>query len=238
MKTIETFNTWQGLFYMTAGLFVLYWAIKLLYLILQRFSGRNLFVKRGLHFSQRLLLFFKPIAFLSVVLDFIAINYLVHGMFLIIVGAFAYTPIRNYIGGLVLRLNPLIANGSMITIGGLAGEVKRLLPLGMVVSVESGERFFGYTAIDELGFTINSNDTGLHRHTLFLKSPYSKEALLDILFDNPLLNFYDPPAVRLGDAPDILKLQYTLEKGARSEDLTAFLTEHEIEFSLTQNIDQ
>ncbi|WP_339664453.1 hypothetical protein [Maribacter arcticus] len=235
METIESFNTWKGLFYLTTGLFILYWLIKTLQVVIQQFSRKNLFTKRGLNLLQNILSIYKPVAFLLIILDFIAINYVVHGLFLVIIGALAYMPIRNYISGLLLNMNPLVTQGSMITIDNFKGEIKQLLPQGMVISTESGQSFLEYVAIDKYGFSITSKDTGIYRHTLYLNTELTKEQLLDFLFANPILNFQEPPSVRESEIQNVLKLQYTLEEGANDEDFMAFLAENKISTTLTQN---
>lgn len=237
METIESFNTWKGLFYLTTGLFLLYWFIKILQLAAERFPRKSLFIKKGTNILKSILLVFKPVAFLLIILDFIAINYIVHGLFLVLIGALAYMPIRNYISGLLLNMNPLLTKGSTITIDNLKGEIKQLLAQGIVLSTESGQSFVEYAAIDKSGFSITSKDTGIYRHTLNLTTDLSKEQLLDFLFANPLLNFKEPPTVRESEIPNTLKLQYTLEEGGSDEDFLAFLAEHKIKTILTQNND-
>ena len=235
METIESFNTWEGLFYLTTGLFILYWIIKTLQVVAQEFSRKNLFTKRGIKLLQNILSVYKPVAFLLIILDFIAINYVVHGLFLVIIGAMAYMPIRNYISGLLLNMNPLVTQGAMITIDNFKGEIKQLLPQGMVISTESGQSFLEYVAIDKSGFSITSKDTGLYRHTLYLNTELTKVQLLDFLFANPILNFQEPPSVRESETQNVLKLQYTLEEGAKDEDFMAYLAENKINTTLTQN---
>ena len=238
MNTLENMNTWPGLFYVSAWLFALYWALKALHFTLRRSSGRTAIVKWGSVAVKQILILYKPIAVLIVVLDFLAINILVHGLFIVLVGALANAPIRTYVSGLLIRLNPLLRVGSVITINDFSGEVKRLMPMGMVVRTELGERFYSYSGIDRSGFTVNANDTGQHRNTLILNTQHKKSDILDLLFDNPLLNFGEPPSLRDGDYNEELKLQYTLEAGADNEDLIAFFAENEINIKLTSNSDQ
>ncbi|APQ17686.1 hypothetical protein [Maribacter hydrothermalis] len=235
METIESFNTWEGLFYLTTGLFLLYWLIKILQLAAERFPRKSLFTKKGIDILKSVLLVFKPVAFLLIILDFIAINYIVHGLFLTLIGVLAYMQIRNYISGLLLNMNPLVTKGATITIANLKGEIKQLLPQGMVISTESGQSFVEYGSIDKTGFSITSKDTGIYRHTLTISAELSKEQLLDFLFANPILNFQEPPTVRESEILNTFKLQYTLEEGGNDEDFLAFLAEHKIKTTLTQN---
>jgi hypothetical protein len=237
METFTNFNTWKGLLFLAVGLLLLYWMLKLVQILAIRFLRRNLLTKKLLHFNGRLLLIFKPIAILLLLLDFIAINYLVHGLFLIVVVASAYRPLRNYISGFFLRIHPLISVGSLINIKGLQGEVKQMLPLGMVLSTESGRSFVEYSAIDQSGFSIASIDTGRYRHTLYLTTNKSKEEVLDALFDNPLLHFQERPSTVTGGLPNTIKLRYTMEAGASNEDFLEFLAENNIEISTTLNIE-
>ena len=189
--------------------------------------------KRVLQFLQNILLVFKPVAFLLFILDFIAINYVVHSIFLTLIGALGYLPLRNYLSGLLLHMNPLVNEGVLITTNDFKGEIKQLLPFGMIISTEAGQSYFEYKNIDRTGFSISSKDTGLYRYTVYLDTDYSKEQLLDLFFSNPILNFQEPPSVQESDMPKLLKLRYTLEEGATNEDFIAFLAQKKINTTLT-----
>ena len=147
----------------------------------------------------------------------------------------SYNYIKNYVGGVIYKIYSILEKGVSVTISDTTGEIKKFLPLGIIVNTEKGDNFISYAKIDKTGYTINSkNDTNL-RQTLYLKTENSKTELLDIFFDNPIFNYREAPIVREIEGSEHYKLQYTLEKGISSENLMAFLKEHNIETSLTNN---
>ncbi|WFO17179.1 hypothetical protein M601_005440 [Cellulophaga baltica 4] len=129
-----------------------------------------------------------------------------------------------------------MAKGVSVTINDTTGEIKKFLPFGIVVNTEKGDCFINYTTIDTSGYTVNSKNDTVLRQTLFVKTPLSKSELLDLLFDNPLLNYKEAPVLKELEESGSLKLQYTLEKGIQAESLIAFLSAHQIETSLTNNL--
>lgn len=235
METFYSFNTWQGLFYLCLGLILSYNILRGVRSLIQNFLNKRRLRKKLLASFDAILLLVKPIFFLVVVLDFIAINYITHGIFLALVAGVAYLPLSNYIHGMLLKMNPMISKNTLIKIGEVQGEIRELLPLGMMLNTEKGQSFLGYAAISATGFSVSSKDTGRHRHTVYMHNAITKDSLLDMLFDNPILNLQDPPTASVDSASALIKLQYTLEEGASKEDFMAFLAENDLQTTLTQN---
>ncbi|HSM62453.1 MAG TPA: hypothetical protein VK833_00800 [Gillisia sp.] len=169
-------------------------------------------------------------------LGFISINYITHSLLVLIIGIFGFPFIRNYLSGIIFKSNPIVSEGALIKSENLDGEINRLMILGMVVNTENGDQYVNYRNIEESGFTINSNKNRFLRQNIYLKTSLSKESILDLLFDNPILNFDEKPSLKDGLESDALILKYTLESGATTDDLTSFLNAHEIETSLTRKV--
>lgn len=235
METIPQLNTWQGLIALVVLLIVLYWLLKLIAYALKQFAKRNITNKKTIVGITKVLIIYKPIATLLILLDFILINYIIHTIILIVVCVFGYSQIKNYIHGIFLKLNPLITNGAMVVISDFNGEIKKMLPLGLILNTENGERFINYATIESSGFAIKSNDTSLLRQTLYLHTDKTQQQVLDMVFDNPILNYEENPTIKVTENK-FLKLQYTLEAGATTETLIAFLEKQNIKSTLTNNI--
>jgi len=235
MEDVNTFYSWTGLLYLLILLTVVYWAIKLMAFIIKGFSKRSITNKKITQYFGNLLTLYKPVAFAVLLLDFISINYITHGMLLIILGVFGYQHIRNYISGLFLKINPLVEIGALIKIDEVRGEIRRLMPFGLVLNTEKGEQYLGYTTIEDQGFSVHAATETTLRQTLYLKTKLNKQEIIDLLFDNPILNFEQLPSIKPGDEPESFRLQYTLEKGAVTDDLMAYLNTLNIETSLTSS---
>ncbi|MBO0592461.1 hypothetical protein I2486_13725 [Cellulophaga sp. E16_2] len=233
MENTFTFYTWLGFRNLILILFFGYWALKLIAFLIQKKIVTKRVNKNVLGFLNKILLLYKPISILLILLGFLAINYIVHGIFLLLISAIGYPFIRNYVGGVLYKINSILAKGVSVTINDKTGEIKKFLPFGIVVNTEKGDSFINYTTIDESGYTVNSKHDTVLRQTLFIKTLLSKSELLDLLFDNPLLNYKEAPVLKELEGSDTLKLQFNLEKGIQAESLIAFLTTHQIETSLT-----
>ncbi|WP_180335777.1 hypothetical protein [Labilibaculum filiforme] len=209
--------------------------LKLVKYIGERFAKKNVTNKKIISFLRKSLLFYKPIAIAILVLGFISINRITHSIILIFVCVFAFYYLKNYLSGIFFQANPLVSKGAFITIGDFKGEVRSLQAFGLIINAEYGERFINYTTIERLGFAINSNVNTKLRQTLYLHTSLTKDQVLNLIFDNPILDFDQKPTIQNSEDPQVYKFQYTLENGATSEDLAAFLQEIQIETSVTNN---
>ncbi|MFA9371592.1 MAG: hypothetical protein ACERIH_07770 [Labilibaculum antarcticum] len=233
MENIETLYTWSGLLGLLILLIAIYWMLKLITYIGERFAKKTVTNKKIISFLRKELLFYKPAAISLLLLDFISINYITHSILLVFISLFGFYYIKNYVSGIFFRANPLVSTDAFITIGDFKGEVKSLQSFGLIINAEYGERFINYTEIENLGFAINSNVNTKLRQTLYLNTQLTKEQILNLIFDNPILDLGQRPSIKSSEIPEVYKFQYTLENGATTEDLTAFLHEIQIETSLT-----
>ena len=235
METIDNLYTWQGLFFTTIVLIALYWLLKFCVYIINFVSKK--FVSKKLIFNilSKILLLYKPIAAIIIMLNFISINYITHTIILAVISLFGYHYLLNFIHGIFLKMNTLIQKGTVLQIEDYKGDVRRMLPFGILLNTEKGERFFNYSVIEKSGFTIISLQNSKFRQTLYLQTEKSIDTILDILFDNPILSMDDRPVLNYIENEETTRLQYTLELGASKEDLIAFLNNHEIKTSLTNN---
>jgi hypothetical protein len=165
-------------------------------------------------------------------MGFISINYITHSLLLLFIGVFGYHHIKNYLAGVILNMNNSLKKGASIVIGPLEGVVERLMLFGMSISTESGEHYINYHQIEKSGFTIKSGKDSELRKPIFLNTSLSTDDVLDILFDNPILDLKKQPTVGPGEQPGQLKLQYTLEKGSTNQDFITFLSKNQIETSI------
>jgi hypothetical protein len=234
MEAITTFYSWKGLLYLFIGLLALYGIIKIVITLIENSAKKNLANKRFIFWLRNSLFFYTPVAVIVFVLGFISINYITHSILILIIGIFGAPYIRNYLSGIMFKSNPIVSEGALIKSDNLDGEIKRLMVLGMIVNTEHGEQYVNYKNVEDFGFTINSNKSSALRQTLYLNTNLTQDAILDLLFDNPILNFEEKPSLKKGAEPEDYILKYTLESGATTQDLISFLDSKEIETTLTR----
>lgn len=237
MDTIENIDTWKGFFALLILLVICYWLFKFIIYLTIHFTKKNATNKKITNQLNRALLVFKPLAVIFLLLDLISINPINHTIFLVAIGVFGYKSITNYINGIILKMNPLIEIGAVIDTNNYLGEIKKMIPLGIVINTETGERFISYNKIEKKGFSIKSNNNSLLRQTLYITMDYNKDKVLDLLFDSPLLNNREFPSIKNTKIDNVFKLQYSLEDGAMTEDLLQFLRTKNITSTTTIKLD-
>jgi hypothetical protein len=225
----SNFYTWTGLLYLLVTLVGFYLIIWLFLQLLENFGRRDLSKRRIIDYLKTGVILYKFFAITILILGFISINYITHSLLLLFIGVFGYHHIKNYISGVFMNMNSSLKKGASIVIGSLEGVIERLLLFGMSISTESGEHYLTYRQIEKSGFTIKSGKDSVLRKTIFVKTDLNPEAVLDVLFDNPILDLKEQPTVGAGEQPGQLKLQYTLEKGSTNQDFMAFLKKNQIE---------
>ncbi|MGB5418645.1 hypothetical protein [Algibacter sp.] len=233
METIDFLYTWEGLFFLCLLLVAIYWGLKFLLYFFKFLSKRYVYNKLIINLLTKAIVLYKPFAVVVLVLYFISINYITHTIILAMVSLFGYNYFKNYIQGIFLKLNRLIEIGTVLKIDNNKGDIRKILPFGILLNTENGEQFLNYSTIEKSGFTILSIENKTFQQTLFLQTEESIDTILDLLFDNPILSFIDRPVVSKGQNSHEKKLQYTLELGATSQDLVDFLKGHNIKTSLT-----
>ena len=228
---MENVFTWDNFVKVLIGLFIFYWLLKIITLVLLKLSGKIKTKRKVRRWSSDILLIFKPISVLLLLTVFIGINYVIHGILLLIVGIFCFQYIKSYLNGILFKTNPLIDRGRIIISGEYKGEILELMHLGTVLGVSNGKRFIDYSKIQQQGFSIIKEDEDSLLKTLYLSENVTETQVLDILFDNPQVNFLKPPTVKKSTTTGQHILKFTLERGGNLEDLVDFLVQNNIDLS-------
>ena len=104
-----------------------------------------------------------------------------------------------------------------------------------MVNEEVGNRFINYSYIDDNGFSINQNDNASIRRTIYIYDQEKTTPILDLLFENPNVDFSNKPIIKKVPNEKTLQLQIALETGATMESLIAYFYQHNIKSSTTKN---
>jgi len=177
---------------------------------------------------------YKPLSILLGLTAFVLIKPLIFGAMVLISAIVLFSYIKNYIHGVFFRINPLVEIGANLLSENYQGEIEKLLLFGAIIKVENGERFISYSNIEKQGFCINQKEDGSMRKTIYLLEPNKSKLVMDILFDNPMINFNQKPSIWKTPGESIEQLHLTLEKGAKVEALIDYLNQYNIKTSLTK----
>ena len=178
---------------------------------------------------------YKPIAILLIILSFVAVNYKIHGILTILFLIISFSHIKRYLYGVLFKINPLVNIGSNILTGDFKGDIYKFLFFGVIINEETGNRFVSYSYIDENGFSIHPNDNLSIQQTIYIHEQENTSQILDILFENPNIDFNNKPIIKNIPDKKMLQIQIALENGAKIESLITYLNQKKIKTSLTKN---
>ncbi|MFC3881828.1 hypothetical protein ACFOSV_16650 [Algoriphagus namhaensis] len=237
METTTDIFTWKDLWLLALVLLALYGLLHLIRLGFDRYMKQNRIGNRLKLSSKRFELFYIPMAWLILVIGFISIDPIWHGLFLGIAGLFAFPYLKNYVSGLFLKANPMLEIGAIVQNGEVRGLINRITSLGLVLGTSTGEQFVWYSQFEKMGFAVIAQQTNQRLQSVYLESDLSTSQILDVMFDHPVLSFGKKINLRPTKRKGIYLLQFALEQGAKTEDLTTFLEGHGIVTSLTEKFE-
>lgn len=226
--------TWLVFFELVVLLYLLFWVLKGVAELPMRLFSRHRYKRQFKRWFQVILEFYKPLAILAIVIAFVSINYRVFGIIILVMGLVLFKHIRNYFNGIFFKINPLVDVGVNLVTGNDQGEIEKLMPLGLILKVQHGERYISYDTIEAQGFFVNQNIDGSMRKTLYINDAPNVTTVLDALFENPLIDFNQKPSIWTIPGESIQQLQITLEKGANIETVIDFLNQNNITTSQTK----
>ncbi len=232
---METSISWFNFFTIIILLVVIFIFLRILLRFLSQIFKRKSLINRISLVLTQILEIYKPVAILVVLLSFVAINYKVHGILILLFLIVTFSHIKRYLYGVLFKINPLVNIGSNMSTGKFKGDISKFLFFGVVINEAIGNRFINYSYIDENGFSINQNDNASVRRTIYIHEQEKTEPILDLLFENPTIDFNNKPIIKRLPNENILQLQIALESGAKMESLVAFLNQKKIKTSLTKN---
>lgn len=232
---MEINMTWFDFFRLGIALVLLYLALQFLSKLVLKLFKRSLYRREIKHYAEIVNELYKPLALLTIVAAFVIINYKIHGVLVLVSGIVLFQHIKNYCNGIFFKINPLVDAGVNLVTGDYQGEIEKLMPFGIIIKTQHGERYINYSTIETEGFCVNQKTDGSMRKTLYLLETEKTNEVMDLLFDNPLINFNQKPSIWNIPGESIQQIQLTLEKGAKIESVIAYLNQFNIKSSLTKH---
>jgi hypothetical protein len=139
------------------------------------------------------LLVYEPIAVLVLVMIFLFINPIPHGVVVLLVIVAGFTRIRDYLSGRIVLFNPLVAVGKRMHVDKFTGVISRISRMGVYLQTGEGIHFVNFTTLITQGFSlITGKDIGgyyqLHIDTNEHDRDEALRELTDQLMTTPYLN--------------------------------------------------
>ncbi len=230
-------NNWNDLFALILIVFGTYLLLTFCFFLITRYFKKRRVSDQYFSLFKKIRLFYKPTAWMIVIAGFISLDPLTHGLVILLIAGFGYRQLGNYITGLFMRASPMVVTGTLVQAGKIRGRINKIGSLGMVLGTNQGERWVWYRTFDRAGFTLISNQTNLQQRAIYLKSELSKEQLLNLIFNHPILALGKASNIKALEPENTYLLHYTLVKGARHEDFINFLQSHSIQTNQTDKFD-
>lgn len=231
---MEPLLDWVSFFWVCILLIILFIILKFVGEVTPYFIANTSFKRKIKKIINSVVETYKPLSILILLMSFVAINFVIHGLLLLVIGIIGFSHVKNYLQGILFKINPLVDLGSFINVGEFEGEIEDFLAFGFIINLSEGKRFISYKYVEEKGFFINQQDHGILRKTVYISKEISANMVLDLLFENPMLNFTQKPIIRDMVGEKVQELQFTLEKGVSMDSLISYLNQNNIP-TLLQN---
>ena len=231
---MDTNITWFNFFTVIAAFIIFYVFLIIVLRFLPHVFKRNSVIHRVRLVLNKIIEIYKPSAVLFILLSFVSIDYKIHGVVFLLFLVITYSYIKRYLHGVLFKINPLVNLGSNISTGEFKGDISKFLHFGFIINEVDGNRFINYSFIDKNGFSINQNDIVSVRRTIYIYDQDKSSPILDLLFENPNIDFKNKPIIKKIPNEKTLQLQVALENGAKMESLLAYLNKNNIKTSSTK----
>ncbi|MGJ8744390.1 hypothetical protein [Polaribacter sp.] len=231
---MDTNITWFNFFTVIATLIALYVFLIIVLRFLPQIFKRNSVIHKVSLVLNKIIEIYKPSAVLFILLSFVSIDYKIHGVLFLLFLVITFSYIKRYLHGVLFKINPLVNIGSNISTGEFKGDISKFLHFGLIINEVEGNRFINYSFIDKNGFSINQNDIASVRRTIYIYEQDKSSPILDLLFENPNIDFKNKPIIKKIPNEKTLQLQVALENGAKMESLLAYLNKNNIKTSSTK----
>jgi hypothetical protein len=229
----EATITWLIFLKLIIALLAIYWVLE----IVRRFTPQILTrkslsnkVESGL---AKTIEVYKPMVIVFAIIGFVGINYKVNGVIILVAIILLFNYIKSYLNGVFFKINPLVEVGANISTGPFEGQIIKFLFFGVLIREVDSKRFINYSFIEKNGFSMNQHFNTPMRKLLYIVDVDNIANVIDLLFENPMVDYKNKPLVKKIPNENSYELQITLERGATIEALIEYLNQHNIKTSLS-----
>ncbi len=177
MKLEEYTLTWGLWLFAVVAIVALYFALRLIAGTLNRVNVLGRIQRRIQSILYIALKLYEPLAILFLMVGFISINPLLHGLLVGFSLLLGYNPIKNYLNGRLFLLAHQLKEGQRIYVHESNGLIRRLGRLGISLQTEEGIRFVNYTTILSDGYMLLQGEQIGRLHRLSIQPKTENEVL-------------------------------------------------------------
>ena len=229
---LETSYGWANLIGIAVLLFLIYLALLVLKLLLDRFDllGSNQKrVNTALHY---LLLIYEPVAGLLLASVFVMVSPRMNGLILLLSLILGGGYFKNYIAGRFICRDESFGKGKRIAVNGTEGVIYEPERFGVQIQTKRGRHFVSYSKMAGEGYTILGGEQIGETLHLSLAANNTKnrknhkEYLADRLASVPYLDRLQKPILEISEEdPDKIQVHLPVRDANQSGDLRRLLND-------------
>jgi hypothetical protein len=107
---------------------------------------------------KNLKLIFEPLALITLVVTFVMVNPIYHGLIVGIVVAASFSFIKNYFTGRIIQIENPLSLGMKVRINNLQGIISKISGSGLYLRTGKGAHFFSFSQLYSEGFMVLSGE--------------------------------------------------------------------------------
>jgi len=180
--------SWSFWFFALVAAVVLYFVLRLLENVLDRVNVFGERQKNATEVLRIILRLYEPAAVLFLLVGFVFINPLLHGLLVAFIFALAFYPVKNYVNGRLFLLAHQLQEGQRIQVNEMSGIIRDLGRLGISLQTPEGLRFINYTTLLSDGYLLLKGEKIGRLHQLSISAGTGKEALTIASLNNRLFS--------------------------------------------------
>ena len=175
---IESFTiSWSYWLLALLLIVVLYTLLTLLRNVLERVNLLGSKQSPILSFLKVMLPLYEPAAILFLLVGFIFINPMLHGLLVAFIFLLTFSFVKDYIHGRLFLLSHSLQKGERISTQNHSGLVRNIGRLGISLQVPEGVRFISYSSLMTNGFMLLKGEKIARLHQLLIKTKDEEQAL-------------------------------------------------------------
>ncbi len=146
-----TWGNWLGTFVLIA---LLYITIRVAIQLVQQYVSSSTTKRNSLKVLKAVYTVYEPLAICILLVSFVLINPIVHGLLLLALFIIFYTVLRKYLFGRLLMFTSNLREGQHIRVRSNEGSIQQLNKLGLLLKTNQGNQRIYYDTIMTKGYTL------------------------------------------------------------------------------------
>lgn len=180
---------------------------------------------------HNLLVIYEPLACIIIMIAFVFIKPLFHGLLVLLLLLVSFTYLKTYMSGRLILLNQHIIEGTLLKVNQVEGIVSNMGRMGLDLQTNEGLHRLNYTNVLNAGYTLIASDEigGFYQLRVSPQTDSRKRHALylaDLLATTPYIDWGHKPDIIVSDEDDEqLEIRVLIKEESHLHDLIALIKE-------------